>query len=78
MAVTTWNYGGLEVEIERAPERVSALTTLLGIAGLVVAPTAASGWALLHWFPLSLPIGVTIAGLAWIGIIATAADDEPA
>jgi CHASE2 domain-containing sensor protein len=78
MAVSTWSYGGLEVSVQREPERVGALAMVLCILGLIVAPLALTGWALVHWFPVSLPVMVALTVVMWTAMYLTADElDDP-
>lgn len=72
----TWRYGDLQVTVPEQRERFEPIWTALFLVVIVIAPTVAAGWAMLHWFPLSLPVGLTIAALAWIGLVATAVDED--
>ncbi|MEY2472430.1 MAG: hypothetical protein QOK28_1759 [Actinomycetota bacterium] len=72
-----WRYGDLEVQVPRQRAHLERVANwAFFVLAFVIAPTVAAGWAIWHWFPLSLPIGLTITALAWVGVLATAVDED--
>ncbi|HVV36414.1 MAG TPA: hypothetical protein VHC63_07395 [Acidimicrobiales bacterium] len=76
MTTTTWHYGDLEVTLAPRRRDLGFMSMLLGLLGFVVTPLAVTGWVLVHFFPLSVPVAFTIAVLFGIGMFATAVDEE--
>ena len=78
MQDVTWSYGGIDVHVHKEVKRVHVGALLAGLLLVLAAPLSAAGWALVHFWPLSVPVWLLAAALFWTIAIATARDEPTA
>ena len=76
MAMSTWSYDDVSLEGHRRVDLVTVLGTVASVVCMVIAPLSAAAWALVRFWPLSLPVWV-VGAVGFYGlIIVTAREDQ--